>query len=61
MRDSVRITIADNGKGIPDGRTQRVFDSFYRVDAARNPMDSHSGLGLRITRGIVEAHGDTSI
>lgn len=55
--DPVHITIADNGKGIPASHTQRVFDPFYRVDAARNPMDSHSGLGLRITKGIVEAHG----
>jgi signal transduction histidine kinase len=57
--DPIRITTADNGRGIPAGHTQRVFDSFYRVDAARSPMDSHSGLGLRITRGIVEAHGGT--
>jgi signal transduction histidine kinase len=34
-----------------------VFDAFYRADAARTPGAAHSGLGLRIARGLAEAHG----
>jgi two-component system sensor histidine kinase BaeS len=53
----VRLTISDNGKGIPTDAMPYVFDSFYRVDAARTPRDAHAGLGLRIAQSIIEAHG----
>lgn len=55
--DPVRITVSDNGIGIPAKDMPYIFDSFYRVDAARTPGGTHSGLGLRIARGLVEAHG----
>lgn len=54
-----RIVVADDGCGIPAERVPYVFDPFYRVDASRSPADSHAGLGLRIARGLVEAHGGT--
>jgi two-component system sensor histidine kinase KdpD len=51
---TARITIADQGIGIPAEDLDRVFDKFYRV---RNPDNiSGTGLGLSICRGIVEAH-----
>lgn len=57
MDDLVRVTVSDNGRGIPASHLQHVFDPFYRVDTARTTSEGHSGLGLRISRGLVRAHG----
>ena len=57
--DPVRLLVADTGRGIPARHLPYVFDSFYRANAARTPGDAHSGLGLRIARGLIEAHGGT--
>jgi signal transduction histidine kinase len=53
--DGVEVEVADSGEGIPDGDDERVFEAFYRGDAARG--DDGAGLGLAISRAIVEAHG----
>jgi signal transduction histidine kinase len=55
--DPVTITVADSGRGIAAEHLPYVFDPFYRGDAARTPRDQRSGLGLRIARGLAEAHG----
>lgn len=55
--DPVVVTVADTGRGIPAEHLPFLFDPFYRVDAARTPGDTHSGLGLRIARGLAQAHG----
>lgn len=55
--DPVRISVSDTGKGIRPEHIPYVLDPFYRADAARTPADCHSGLGLSIARGLVEAHG----
>jgi signal transduction histidine kinase len=55
--DPVTITVADSGRGIAAKDLPYVFDAFYRGDAARTPGEHHSGLGLRIARGLAEAHG----
>jgi signal transduction histidine kinase len=57
--DPVVVTVADTGRGIASEHLPYLFDPFYRVDAARTPSDRHSGLGLRIARGLAEAHGGT--
>ena len=57
--DPVRMIIEDTGKGISAQDLPRIFDSFYRADAARTPGEYHSGLGLSIARRLVEAHGGT--
>jgi signal transduction histidine kinase len=49
--------VADQGPGIPDGEAQRVFERFYRADAARASSDGGAGLGLAIARKLVEDHG----
>ena len=49
------IEIADEGPGIAAEESERVFERFYRADAARN--GEGSGLGLAIARWIVDAHG----
>ncbi|HEY3380110.1 MAG TPA: HAMP domain-containing sensor histidine kinase [Armatimonadota bacterium] len=56
---SIRLVVADTGPGIPAQHLPFLFDPFYRVDTARSPADGHSGLGLRIARGVIEAHGGT--
>jgi signal transduction histidine kinase len=45
----VRVSVVDHGKGIPEGERERIFKAFYSPDG-------HTGLGLAICRGIVEAH-----
>jgi len=54
---SVVIEVCDNGPGIPEGEEQRVFERFYRADAARASSDGGAGLGLAIARWIVDLHG----
>lgn len=51
------IRVSDSGPGIPAGARGRVFDRFYRVDAARARDSGGFGLGLAIARSAVEAQG----
>ena len=52
-----RIIVADTGRGIPARHLPFLCEPFYRADAVRNPGDQHCGLGLRIARALIEAHG----
>jgi signal transduction histidine kinase len=51
----VEVEVADDGEGVPAGDGERVFEAFYRGDAARG--EEGAGLGLAISRAIVEGHG----
>ena len=51
----VEIEVADEGEGISPADSERVFDAFYRGDESRS--EDGAGLGLAISRAIVEAHG----
>ncbi|MDQ3991017.1 MAG: ATP-binding protein [Actinomycetota bacterium] len=53
----VRIEVADQGPGIPEHEATRVFERFYRTDAARSSGEGGTGLGLAIARWVVELHG----
>ena len=53
----VQIEVSDEGTGVPAADIGRVFDRFYRADAARRSGEGGAGLGLAIARSIVELHG----
>ena len=53
----IEIMISDDGPGLSADELERVFDRFYRGDASRARSTGGSGLGLSITRSIVETHG----
>jgi PAS domain S-box-containing protein len=49
--------VSDDGPGIPIDKSQRIFESFYQVDASLARISSGAGLGLAICQGLVQAHG----
>jgi two-component system phosphate regulon sensor histidine kinase PhoR len=54
--ETVQITVADNGPGIPAAEISRIFERFYRVDKSRSRALGGTGLGLAIVRHILAAH-----
>ncbi|MDO8558495.1 MAG: HAMP domain-containing sensor histidine kinase [bacterium] len=55
----VRITISDNGVGIPQSQLQLLYSKFFRGDNVIRMQTDGSGLGLYIAKNIVERHGGT--
>ena len=53
------LTVADNGSGIPKEAMAHVFEPFFRADQSRSRATGGAGLGLAITKQIVERHGGT--
>ena len=49
--------VSDDGPGIPNEESQRIFESFYQVNASLARISSGAGLGLAICQGLVRAHG----
>jgi two-component system phosphate regulon sensor histidine kinase PhoR len=55
--DEIRLSVEDEGIGIPRGELDRIFERFYKVDKARVGVRGGTGLGLAIVRHIAESHG----
>ena len=56
-----RISVTDNGPGIPEPDRKRVWDRFVRLDDDRSQASGGSGLGLAIVREIAVAHGGDAL
>jgi two-component system sensor histidine kinase ChvG len=55
----VVVEVEDTGPGIPENRYEEIFDRFYSERPSGEKFGTHSGLGLSISRQIVNAHGGT--
>jgi signal transduction histidine kinase len=53
----LRVTVDDDGPGIPAAERELVFERFHRTDSSRARRSGGSGLGLAIARAVVDAHG----
>jgi len=54
--DMIKVSIKDTGIGMTEEQIKKIFDEFYKADESRHDLDS-SGLGLSISKRIVEKHG----
>ena len=62
LPSEIKISIKDNGIGIPKDKQKELFKKFYQVDATLTRERGGSGLGLAICKGIIESHkGDISM
>ena len=57
--DTAQLVLEDDGPGIPSGQEEAIFQRFYSRRPAGEAFGEHSGLGLSISRQIIEAHGGT--
>ncbi len=57
--NAVRVQVDDQGAGIPDENLGSIFERFYSERPDHEEFGNHSGLGLSISRQIIEAHGGT--
>lgn len=55
--DGITVVVADHGEGFPAEFRDHAFDPFTRADPARATRTGHAGLGLAITRALVQQHG----
>ncbi len=56
-KDSVKIQVLDTGSGIPQDALPHIFKRFYKISASGSHHPSYAGLGLAITKRILELHG----
>ncbi len=56
-KDGAKITVTDTGIGIPEEEQGLIFERFYRTDRSRTRKTGGAGIGLTITKAIVNAHG----
>ena len=58
-RQMIEAAVEDEGPGLPEGKFEAIFERFYTERPAGEKFGVHSGLGLAISKQIVEAHGGT--
>jgi signal transduction histidine kinase len=56
VRNTVAVSVRDNGIGIPDHEMENVFEKFHQLESPLHHSSSGTGLGLAIAKGLVEAH-----
>jgi len=54
--DQICVSVEDNGRGIPEGHIDKVFEKFHQVDSSATREKGGTGLGLAICKEIVEHH-----
>lgn len=59
LKHYVEIIIADSGIGIPPQEAEHIFDRFYQIRGSMNSMNTGTGIGLHLTRSLVELHHGT--
>ena len=57
--ETLRLTVEDNGPGVPPAELERLGTPYYRPDAARRSATGGVGLGLSIARDVAALHGGT--
>jgi len=57
----IEASVEDEGPGIPEGSVEKIFDRFYSERPEGERFGTHSGLGLSISRQIVESQGGTIV
>jgi len=60
-RGNARLSIRDNGPGVPPDKLLYIFEPFYRVDDSRGSATGGMGLGLAIVQNAISAHPGASI
>ena len=58
-RGALRVTVEDQGPGVPPENLRTIFERFYSERPDHEEFGNHSGLGLSISKQIIEAHGGT--
>lgn len=56
-KDKIKISVIDDGPGIPDNKHESIFEPFTRLDESRSRISGGYGLGLAIVKQIMEGHG----
>ena len=57
VKQGVRVSIIDQGNGVPDDEIEKIFDRFYRSEKSRTRASGGAGLGLAIVKQLVEGQG----
>ena len=55
--DQLKLSISDNGAGVPEHTLEKLFDPFFRVETHRSRQTGGTGLGLAIVKTCIEACG----
>ena len=59
LNDGCRISVSDDGRGIPKESLEHLTEAFYRVDKSRSRVQGGAGIGLSLCREIIALHNGT--